>query len=57
MSCFHRFPKFHRRQKSSFTPEKDENKDTILNTSSSTVVSKIVYTLDTCLCGWCCKAL
>ncbi|XP_075149492.1 cGMP-dependent protein kinase 1 isoform X2 [Haematobia irritans] len=35
MACFNRF--FHSRQKSSFTPEKDENKDTVLNTSESTV--------------------
>lgn len=37
MACFTRF--FHTRQKNSFTPDKDENKDTVLNTSESTVVS------------------
>ncbi|XP_073823990.1 cGMP-dependent protein kinase 1 isoform X1 [Musca autumnalis] len=35
MACFTRF--FPSRQKQSFTPDKDENKDTILNTSDSTV--------------------
>ncbi|XP_037822242.1 cGMP-dependent protein kinase 1 isoform X1 [Lucilia sericata] len=36
MACFPRF-KFHARQKNSFTPEKDENKDTVLNNTDSTV--------------------
>ncbi|XP_065358150.1 cGMP-dependent protein kinase 1 isoform X2 [Calliphora vicina] len=36
MACFPRF-KFHHRQKNSFTPEKDENKDTVLNNQESTV--------------------
>ncbi|XP_061402934.1 cGMP-dependent protein kinase, isozyme 1 [Musca vetustissima] len=35
MACFTRF--FPSRQKQSFTPDKDENKDTILNTRESTV--------------------
>uniref|UniRef100_A0A1I8NZJ0 cGMP-dependent protein kinase n=1 Tax=Stomoxys calcitrans TaxID=35570 RepID=A0A1I8NZJ0_STOCA len=35
MACFNRF--FPSRQKSSFTPEKDENKDTVLNTNDNTV--------------------
>lgn len=42
MACFPRL-KFPARQTNSFTPEKDENTDTVLNNRDSTVVSEEIY--------------